>query len=373
MGQRCCSLEGLVMTLRNPNPSFWTGKNVLLTGHTGFKGSWLSHLLHSLGADVHGLSIGIPTNPSHFEISRVKSKLASETRGDICSVAVVESVFNEVQPEIVLHLAAQSLVRVGYDDPAGTFNTNILGTVNILEAIRTRNWIRSAVMITTDKVYKNHEWIFPYREIDSLGASDPYSASKAAAEMVLSGYQSSMKFNGAPVAVSARAGNVIGGGDWSTGRLLPDLVRTLNTQSLLEVRSPESTRPWQHVLDPLLGYLLLAESVHENKSFDFPTSWNFGPNVSSVHSVQSVIDLVERQSGSRIQYAKSNQGLPKEHKLLSLDSTQAHQFLSWSPKLDFNESVQWTLDWHSALENNSDMQAFTEDQIAKYFELDFLK
>jgi CDP-glucose 4,6-dehydratase len=360
------------MSPRNPMPSFWNEKRVLLTGHTGFKGSWLSHLLHSLGAEVHGLSIDIPTEPSLFEVSRVESKLASDTRGDICSGAAVASVFDAVQPEVVFHLAAQPLVIAGYGDPAGTFKTNVLGTVNVLEAIRTRNCVKSAVMVTTDKVYKNHEWVFPYREIDPLGGSDPYSASKAAAEMAISGYQSSTKFDDAPVAVSARAGNVIGGGDWSPGRLLPDLVRTLNTDSLMEVRSPESTRPWQHVLDPLVGYLLLAESIYENEFSDFPISWNFGPSISSVQSVQSVIDLVEHQSGSSIQSAKSNEGLPKEHKLLALDSTQAHHFLSWSPKLDFQESVRWTLDWHTALDTESDMLAFTEDQTAHYLQLGFL-
>lgn len=353
-------------------PTFWTGRKVLVTGHTGFKGSWLSHLLHSLGADVHGLSIDIPTNPSLFEVSRVKSKLVSDTRGDICSENVVASVFNAVQPEIVFHLAAQPLVLVSYSDPAGTFRTNVLGTVNVLEAIRTRDYVKSAVMVTTDKVYKNHEWVFPYREIDSLGGSDPYSASKAAAEMAISGYQSITRFNDAPVAVSARAGNVIGGGDWSPNRLLPDLVRTFNTHSLMEVRSPESTRPWQHVLDPLVGYLLLAESVYENQSSDFLVSWNFGPSISSVQSVQSVINLVEHQSGSRIHSAQSDQALPREHKFLALDSTQAHQYLAWRPKLDFYESVRWTLDWHAALNANFDMRAFTEDQITHYLELGFL-
>jgi CDP-glucose 4,6-dehydratase len=355
--------------MRSPTPTFWSGKKVLVTGHTGFKGSWLIHLLHSLGADVHGLSIGIPTNPSPFEVSRVESKLASDTRGDICSATVVESVFNAIQPEIVFHLAAQPLVQVGYSDPAGTFKTNVLGTVHVLEAIRTRDCVRSAVMVTTDKVYENHEWVFPYREIDPLGGSDPYSASKAAAEMAISGYQSSVQFNDAPVAVSARAGNVIGGGDWSQGRLLPDLMRTLNTDSLMEVRNPDSTRPWQHVLDPLVGYLLLAESVHANESSGFPVSWNFGPSFSSVQSVQSVIDLVEQQSGTRIQSAKSKQVLPKEHTLLALDSTQAHQFLEWRQKLNFQDSLQWTLDWHAALDNDSDMRAFTEEQIAHYLEL----
>jgi CDP-glucose 4,6-dehydratase len=361
------------MELRSPKPTFWNGKRVLVTGHTGFKGSWLSHILHSLGADVHGLSIGIPTNPNLFEVSCVESKLASDTRGDICSETVVESIFNAVEPEIVFHLAAQPLVLVGYSDPAGTFKTNVVGTVNVLEAIRIRGCVRSAVMVTTDKVYENHDWVFPYREIDPLGGSDPYSASKAAAEMAISGYQSSTQFDGAPTTVSARAGNVIGGGDWSPARLLPDLIQTLKTASLIEVRSPESTRPWQHVLDPLVGYLLLAESVHANASSGFPVSWNFGPSLSSVQSVQSVIDQVEQQSNTVIQAAKAKQVLPKEHILLALDSTQAYQFLEWRPKLNFQDSLEWTLDWHAALDNHSDMRAFTEEQIARYLQLGFLQ
>jgi len=360
------------MSQRNPSPIFWRNKKVLLTGHTGFKGSWMTHLLEFLGAQVHGLSIDVPTDPSLFETSHVAAKLTSDTRGDICSETIVESVFNDVQPDVVFHLAAQPLVLKGFADPAGTFKTNVLGTLNVLEAIRTRDSVKSAVMVTTDKVYKNFEWIFPYREIDSLGGSDPYSASKAAAEMVVAGYQSCIQQNSGPIAVSARAGNVIGGGDWSNGRLLPDLVRAMDARSNLELRNPEATRPWQHVLDPLAGYLMLAETVHENLSPQLPHSWNFGPDVASVQSVKSMIGLVERLTGMQIESHMLDVTLPREHKLLALDSTQARQLLSWSPKLDFYDSVKWTLNWYDARAADSDMRGFTERQISQYLEMGLL-
>jgi CDP-glucose 4,6-dehydratase len=333
----------------------------------------MSHLLETLGAEVHGLSIDIPTSRSLFETSHVAAKLASDNRGDICSEAVVESVFNAVQPDVVFHLAAQSLVLKGYEDPAGTFKTNVLGTLNVLEAIRTRACVKSAVVVTTDKVYKNLEWIFPYREIDSLGGSDPYSASKAAAEMIVAGYQSSTRENGAPITVSARAGNVIGGGDWSPGRLLPDLVRAINTLGMLDVRNLEATRPWQHVLDPLTGYLLLAEAVYENQSTNLPVSWNFGPAISSVQSVNTVIRSVEQLTGVTIELNLLDENIPKEHNLLALDSTQAHQMLSWIPKLDFQDSIKWTLNWYKELATESDMRRFTEQQIEEYLEVRSIK
>jgi len=366
-------MEGLVMSQRNPSPIFWRNKKVLLTGHTGFKGSWMTHLLEFLGAQVHGLSIDVPTDPSLFETSHVAAKLTSDTRGDICSETIVESVFNDVQPDVVFHLAAQPLVLKGFADPAGTFKTNVLGTLNVLEAIRTRDSVKSAVMVTTDKVYKNLEWIFPYREIDALGGSDPYSASKSAAEMVVAGYQSSTKKNGVPITVSARAGNVIGGGDWSAGRLLPDLIRAINARGPLAVRNPEATRPWQHVLDPLAGYLLLAEEVYENESTNLPESWNFGPEFSSVQSVRSIVGLVEHLTGMSIQLNMLDENQPTEHQLLALDSTRAHQLLSWRPKLDFQDSMTWTLNWYKKLAAESDMLAFTERQIHEYLQMGFIK
>jgi len=352
-----------------PSSIFWQNKRVLLTGHTGFKGSWTSHLLENLGAEVHGFSIDIPTTPSLFEVSDVASKLASDTRADICSEEAVASVFNKVRPEIVLHLAAQSLVLTGYSDPAGTFRTNVVGTLNVLDAIRTTASVKAAVMVTTDKVYKNLEWVFPYREIDSLGGSDPYSASKSAAEMVVTGYQSLTQRIDGPVAVSARAGNVIGGGDWSPGRLLPDLIKVMESGSTLVVRNPTATRPWQHVLDPVAGYLLLAELVYENTSSKFPRSWNFGPSVSSVQSVNFVIDTVAQIAGKQIDSQAPKESQPSEHQLLALDSTQAHHLLSWTPKLAFKESLRWTLKWHEALGADVNMREFTEQQIDQYLEL----
>ncbi len=349
-----------------PNVAFWSGRRVLLTGHTGFKGAWMTLLLNQLGAEIHGFSIGVPTNPSFYDAAQTYGLLASDLRGNVADFSFTSEVFSMVKPQIVLHFAAQPLVLAGHDDPRGTFSTNTMGTVNVLEASLKAKCVETIIVATTDKVYKNRETRHPYSECDELGGSDPYSASKAAAELVAAAYRGLAKRPATKIA-TVRAGNVIGGGDWSPTRLLPDLFAAMDTASPIEIRNPNATRPWQHVLDPLIGYLLLAETSFDSIDPSFPASWNFGPSESSVKSVRKVIQEVERMSGRDVPTLLASNPVP-EHQLLALDSGQAKSLLGWHPRWSFEDSIRATVRWHDRFLQGHDMNQVSNEQIETYMD-----
>ncbi|MEY2787884.1 MAG: hypothetical protein RLZZ34_1027 [Verrucomicrobiota bacterium] len=347
-----------------PDPKFWSGKRVLLTGHTGFKGSWLTLWLHQLGATVAGLSLPPITDPSLFESARVAEVCCLSRMGDIRDRAATAAVIRDFRPEIVLHLAAQPLVRASYREPVETFATNIQGTIHVLDALRGLAEVQVAVMITTDKVYRNREWERPYREEDTLGGADPYSASKAACELVIDAYRDSfLRAQGVRLA-SARAGNVIGGGDWSEDRLIPDAVRAWQQGQVLEIRRPGAVRPWQHVLDPLAGYLLLAESLWHRKAAE--EAYNFGPLQDDAASVRTVIEIARKGvGGAAVHYHEVVQG-PHEAGLLLLESAKARSRLGYRSRLGLAEGVRRTLQWYHAEAAGDDARRLCEQDIREY-------
>ena len=352
------ALEGVEV-----NSDFWRDKRVFLTGHTGFKGGWLALWLQSMGAHVVGYALAPPTNPSLFEVARVGADMTSII-GDIRDLATLRAAFVKHQPEIVIHLAAQALVRHSYIDPVETYSTNVMGTVNVLEAVRNTDSVRAVVNVTTDKCYENREWVWSYRENEAMGGFDPYSSSKGCAELVTAAYRRSFfQPNGIALA-SARAGNVIGGGDWADDRLIPDFLRAIDAGATLKVRSPKSTRPWQHVLEPLSGYLRLAEYLFVEGNA-FAEGWNFGPNDEDARPVSWIIErLAEMQQGMKWQYDPAPQ--PHEAHYLKLDSSKAKIRLDWQARWRLQTALQKTLEWHQAWRNGEDMQAVTLSQIAQY-------
>jgi CDP-glucose 4,6-dehydratase len=346
----------------------YKNKRILLTGNTGFKGSWLGAWLMELGADVTGYSIDIPTEPSNFEVLGLEEK-SEHIRGDVRDLKRLEEVFDDLQPEIVFHLAAQAITRRSYDMPEQTFNTNLGGTVNVLECIRRSRSIKAAVMITSDKCYENVEWIWGYRENDRLGGVDPYSASKACAELACSSYiKSFFSKDGAPMVSTSRAGNVIGGGDWAPDRIVPDCVRAFTKGETLEIRSPNATRPWQHVLEPLSGYLCLGAALLEKNKRVAGESFNFGPLNDVNRTVEELIGEFARVWGEGKWHASVKSGdEKKESTLLKLDCDKAMQELGWHAVLSFEETARMTTDWYKAFYNNDkDMYAFTKAQIEEY-------
>lgn len=331
------------MKLEKPNPDFWRGRRVLVTGQSGFKGAWLSFWLSRMGAHVSGMSLQPATNPNLFSLLGLESSVENNWL-DIRDEKIVREAFERFQPEVVLHLAAQALVRPSYSAPVHTFSTNIIGTLNILEAARKTASVRSIVAVTTDKVYQNHEKGLPFEESDPLGGHDPYSASKAGAEMVISSYRKSFfEFAGIGLA-SARAGNVIGGGDWSLDRILPDAVRAWSTGRPLVVRNPQATRPWQHVLEPLAGYLSLAEHI-----FAQPQSaqdFNFGPDSSGVATVKNVVTQAQSSfGGGNIEWGALPDGL-HEAQALTLNNTKAKRILAIHPVWNLETAVYRTMNWY---------------------------
>ncbi|MBE0619359.1 MAG: CDP-glucose 4,6-dehydratase [Burkholderiales bacterium] len=352
------------------DPDLWRGRSVMLTGHTGFKGGWLTLWLHHLGAKVHGYALGPPTEPCLFEVARVGSVLASDTRADLADLVQLKSTLGKAQPEVLFHLAAQPLVRESYRDPLGTLATNVIGTANVLEAARAVDSIRAIVLITTDKVYDNREWAYPYREIDPLGGHDPYSASKAAAEIVAASYRRSFFAGEArhPARVAtARAGNVIGGGDWAMDRLVPDCLRAFAADEPVRLRFPRAVRPWQHVLEPLAGYLQLAERLLAREGAKFARAWNFGPDASGDATVGEVAEGAARLwgEGARVERAPAAKN-PHEAGLLRLDSTSARNELGWRPRWSLEQAIEQTVAWHRAWNRDADMTAVSLGQIDAY-------
>jgi CDP-glucose 4,6-dehydratase len=365
MAKWASALESMVAAAN----SFWLGKRVLITGHTGFKGSWLSLWLAQMGARVQGLALDPPTQPSCFDVARVGSYITSQI-GDIRDQNTVLEVFRRHDPEIVFHLAAQSLVRESYRDPTGTYLTNVMGTVNVLEGVRQTDSVRVAIVITSDKCYDNRETRSSYRETDPMGGHDPYSSSKGCAELVSAAYRRSFfeRTAGRPVRLAtARAGNVIGGGDWAKDRLVPDCMRALERRETIVIRRPNAVRPWQHVLEPLAGYLVLAEKLWDCKG-PLGSSYNFGPCDAEVQPVASVVTKLINLWGNGNWVAQPCADL-HEATLLSLDSTLAHNELGWKSLMSFMTALEWTVEWFRAYLGGSTMDEVTLEQIARYQEL----
>lgn len=345
---------------------FYKGKRVLVTGHTGFKGAWLCQWLLQLGADVAGFSLYIPSEPSLFEALGLAQRM-SDHRGDIRKLEELQAVFDQCKPEIVFHLAAQPIVRASYDNPKLTFDTNLGGTVNVLEAIRSTPSVKTAVLITSDKCYENVEWEYGYRESDRLGGKDPYSASKACAEIAISAYWRSLLQNSDKKIASTRAGNVIGGGDWAKDRIVPDAMRAWSRCEPVRIRYPQATRPWQHVLEPLSGYLWLGAML-ENKKVLAGESFNFGPSIDVTQPVVELLACMAKKWGPDAEYQVENDTSGKsEAGLLKLSCDKAWQHLNWEPSMKFAETVAMTTEWYKQYHHQSSaMLAFTQQQIAAY-------
>jgi len=348
--------------------NFFKNKKVLVTGHTGFKGSWLSIWLNELGADVTGYALDPKTGQDNFVVSNLSEKI-NDVRGDIRDFDKIMKVINNYQPEVIFHLAAQPLVRESYRSPRYTYETNVMGTVNIFEGVKQSNSVKILVNVTSDKCYKNKEWIWSYRENEELGGYDPYSSSKACSELVTAAYQQSFfnpnNFSEHQVAVaSVRAGNVIGGGDWSEDRLIPDCIRALKNNQVIKVRNPDSTRPWQHVLEPLFGYLKLAWKLRiEPKKYI--GAWNFGPTNHEKITVGQIVDLLIDNWGNGSWESFSKKTDKHEANLLSLDVTKAIKYLDWKPIFSIRESIQATIEWYKKYPTLSSYQICLE-QIKKY-------
>ncbi|MDP9203518.1 MAG: CDP-glucose 4,6-dehydratase [Gemmatimonadota bacterium] len=349
---------------------FWEGRSVFVTGHTGFKGSWLTLWLHNLGAAVHGYALEAPTEPAMFDVAHVTGAVASNTLGDLADLVRLKSSLRSAQPEIVFHLAAQSLVRESYRDPLSTLATNVMGTASLLEAARGIDSLRAIVLVTTDKVYENHESMHAYREVDALGGNDPYSASKAAAEIVAASYRASffsqMTRRSAQVA-TARAGNVIGGGDWAADRLVPDCVHAFTVGQPVRLRFPQAVRPWQHVLEPLAGYLQLSEKLWGTEGRGFARAWNFGPDATGDATVAEVAKIAARMWGRDAAVeCEALEEVPHEASLLRLDSTDARSKLGWKPRWSLECALEKTVRWYQAWARGADVRALTVEQIQAY-------
>jgi CDP-glucose 4,6-dehydratase len=361
-------MEKVDMTLAKVDPAFWWHKKIFLTGHSGFKGGWLSLWLASMGAKVTGYALPPNTKSNLFNTIGINSLIEYSQFADIRDLDFLHKAIANANPDIVIHMAAQPLVRYSYDNPVETYATNVMGTVNVLEAIRATPSVRSVVIVTTDKCYENHEQDAAYCEEDGLGGFDPYSSSKGCAELVTAAYRRSFFSNpqkSHAAIASARAGNVIGGGDWSADRLIPDAIHAFEAGKPLMIRNPSATRPWQHVLEPLSGYLVLAQELFA-KGDEFASAWNFGPHESDARSVGEVINLLIKNWNGSATWAKEEAEQPHEAHILKLDCTKARQRLNWAPKWNLEVALEKTVEWQKALEANVNMREFTLTQINQY-------
>jgi CDP-glucose 4,6-dehydratase len=349
------------MIHQQTNPAFWRGKRVLLTGHTGFKGSWLSLWLQSMGAVIRGVALNPPTEPALFNVAQVADGMEHRI-ADIRDYAVIKSLAHEFQPEIVIHMAAQPLVRLSYQQPIETYATNVMGTVHVLEAARYAGSVRAIVNITTDKCYDNREWAWGYREDEPMGGHDPYSNSKGCAELVSSAYRRSFLRDAGIAMATARAGNVIGGGDWAADRLVPDILRALGNREPVLIRNPHAIRPWQHVLEPLSGYLLLAERLFEHGQTD-AEAWNFGPRDEDARTVQWIVEHLCENWGHGATWSLQPGHHPHEACFLKLDISKARQRLHWTPRLSLETALTRITEWHRDWLAGGDMRALTLTQI----------
>lgn len=351
-------------------PSFWTNKKVLVTGHTGFKGSWLVLVLNQLGAEVFGFALGPPTSPSMYELAMIDDLVHSYI-GDIRDFDMMQKVIKEIEPEIVIHMAAQALVKESYRNPIETYSTNVMGTVHLLEACRQSASVKTIVNVTTDKCYENREWHWGYRESEPMGGYDPYSSSKGCSELVTSAYRSSYFGAGddeqAGIALaSARAGNVIGGGDWAEDRLIPDFMRAIAQNEKIKIRSPFAIRPWQHVLEPLSGYLNLTEKLFNDGSV-YAGAWNFGPDDKDAKNVEWITRTLCELWGDSAQFEFDKQPHPHEANYLKLDCSKAKAELSWQPRWDIQTTLETIVKWNKSFLSGENMRNVTEQQIQNYF------
>ena len=346
---------------------FWKNKKVFLTGHTGFKGSWLSLWLASMGAKVTGYALAPNTLPNLFEVLLINSLIQKSHIADIRHLATLQAVLSDAKPDVVIHMAAQPSVRYSYDNPVETYNTNIMGTVNVLESIRSVDSVRATVIVTTDKCYENKEWVWGYRENDSMGGYDPYSSSKGCVELVTSAYRQSYfsGLNSSNNIATVRAGNVIGGGDWTKDRLIPDAIKAFEGGLPLKIRNPLATRPWQHVLEPLSGYLMLAQALYE-KGSSFASAWNFGPRDEDNRVVHEVIDLMISDWGDSARWEGEASDHPHEANLLKLDCSKACAELGWVPKWDLEMAMQKIILWQKSFQAKENMQEVSLSQINQY-------
>jgi CDP-glucose 4,6-dehydratase len=355
--------------MKNSFNGVYKNRKVLITGHTGFKGSWLCLLLHKLGADVYGYALDPPTNPSLFIEAKI-DELVTSFIGDIRDYPNLLKVFREVQPEIVIHMAAQPLVRESYKIPVETYSINVMGTVHLLEACRNTRSVRAIVNVTTDKCYENKEWHWGYRENEPMGGYDPYSNSKGCSELVTSSYRNSYfnasKYNDHGVAIaSARAGNVIGGGDWADDRLIPDFIRAISKGEKVRIRSPYAIRPWQHVLEPLTGYLTLASKLF-TQGPAYAQGWNFGPDARDAQNVEWITKTICTLWGNGASYEVDTNPQPHEANYLKLDCSKAKTELNWIPKWNIETTLQTIVDWNKAYLRGENMRTFSESQINQY-------
>jgi len=365
MGNRQTALDNNVNSL----PEFYLGKKILVTGHTGFKGGWLTIWLKLMDAEVIGFGLPPETQPNLFSAAEVADGIVSMF-GDVRDLASVRKAFLQQNPDIVIHNAAQALVRRSYREPVETYATNVMGTVHVLEAARTTPSVRSVVVVTSDKCYENREWARGYKEIDAMGGHDPYSSSKGAAELVTAAYRRSFcSGDGSAAIASARAGNVIGGGDWSEDRLIPDMVRGISSNTPIVIRCPEAVRPWQHVLEPLSGYLLLAQKLYQDGG-PYADAWNFGPCVDDSISVVDMADRVRTIWGKGELRIQPDPNAPHEATHLRLNCAKSSQYLGWRQRLHLAQTLEWTVDWYRAFYEGSSLspRAMTEHQIRAYMQ-----
>jgi CDP-glucose 4,6-dehydratase len=357
-------LEGVVMPA-----AFWKDKRVFLTGHTGFKGSWIALWLQHLGARVTGFALPPATDPNLFDLAGVADGMTS-IQGDIRDADSLRQAVADTAPDLVFHFAAQALVRRSYEDPLETFTTNVIGTANLLEAVRHTSSVKVVVNVTSDKCYENREWVWGYRENEPMGGHDPYSSSKGCAELVTAAYRRSF-FNTPDedqervALATVRAGNVIGGGDWSRDRLVPDIMKSILSGKSVVIRYPQAIRPWQHVLEPLSGYLLLAERLWEDAK-TFAGAWNFGPNETDARPVAHICDTLTRHWGLSAGWQHDRQTHPHEATYLKLDCSKARMRLGWRTRLDLETTLKWIVDWYQAFESKQDMRAYCLDEIVRY-------
>ena len=346
---------------------FYKGKRVLVTGDTGFKGSWLSLWLSYMGADVVGYALPPKGEASHFELLGL-NKLIKHVDGNLLDQSLVEKVFIETRPQIVFHLAAQALVRLSYDEPKETFETNVIGSLNVMEAVRKCPTVKSFINVTSDKCYRNKEWVWGYRENDELGGHDPYSASKAAAEILFSSYRDSF-FSQIPTlgVGTVRAGNVIGGGDWAIDRIIPDCIRALQSDKQIEIRNPNATRPWQYVLEPLLGYMYLAQCLYDEPA-EYSGAWNFGPSIDSIKTVKEVTERTIQYFGKGSVAIVKQDNQKHEAGLLHLNCDKSNHKLGWHSVWNFEETIKYTVNWYQNFINGMETGENSLDQIKKFME-----
>jgi CDP-glucose 4,6-dehydratase len=351
-------------SLVKPSSAFWAGKRVLLTGHTGFKGVWCALWLQRLGAEVRGMALEPEDAPNLWTL--VGKPMGKQAMGDIRDKAAVQAAFADAKPEIVIHMAAQALVRRSYQDPTTTFDTNVMGVVHVLEAARATPSVRAVVIVTSDKCYENREQLWAYREDEPMGGADPYSASKGCAELVTASYRRSFfqDPNGAQIG-SGRAGNVVGGGDWSTDRLVPDCIRAFRSEQPVPIRNPLSTRPWQHVLEPICGYLVLAQALYE-RGREVADGWNFGPPDDDAWQVSRIVEHLAQAWGGSARWAPDPDYHPHEATLLRVDATKARVRLGWRPRLGVAAALDWTVEWFKAVEAGQSALDTTLGQISRF-------